>query len=104
MDKYQIGFSPTEKLLRDMEKKVTFMKNIVEYAYPNTTLMKMRIPENKKYGKKFRYKNNFNNNEINNEINNAKLNEIHSQIYKFPNKNIKPNYYRKKYSNIILYK
>ena len=100
MDKYQIGFSPTEKLLRDMEKKVTFMKNIVEYAYPNTTLIKMRIPENKKYYMKYRYKKNFKNNELNNE----KLNEIQSQIYKFKNKNIKTNYYRKKFSNIILYK
>ena len=100
IDKYQIGFSPTEKLLRDMEKKVTFMKNIVEYAYPNTTLMKMRIPENKKYHMKYRYKYNFKNEELNNE----KLNEIHSQIYKFPNKTIKNSYSRKKYSNIILYK
>ena len=100
IDKYQIGFSPTEKLLRDMEKKVTFMKNIVEYVYPNTTLMKMRIPENKKYSMKYRYKFNYKNDELNNE----KLNEIHSQIYKFPNKNIKKNYSRKKYTNIILYK
>ena len=99
IDKYQIGFSPSEKLLRDMEKKVTFMKNIVEYAYPNTTLMRMRIPESKKYFMKYKYKYDFNNKDENNE----KLNEVQRKIYKLPNKALKANFGRKK-SYAILYK
>ena len=100
IDRYKIDFSPTEKLLRDMEKKVTFMKNIIEYAYPNTALMRMRIPESKKYYTNYKYKYDFKNEELNNE----KLNEVQSQIYNFPNKTFKTNYSRKKFYNIFLYK
>ena len=38
--------------LRDMEKKVTFMKDIVECAYPNTAMIKIR--DNTQYFKKNR--------------------------------------------------
>ena len=82
IDKYHIGVSPTEQLLRDMEKKVTLMKNIVEYAYPNTTLMRMRISESKKYFKKYKYKYDFKH--FNSNI--EKLNEAHSQIYILPDR------------------
>ena len=82
IDKYHIGVSPTEQLLRDMEKKVTLMKNIVEYAYPNTTLMRMRISEGKKYYKKYKYKYDFKH--FNSNI--EKLNEAHSQIYISPDR------------------
>ena len=99
IDKYQIGFSPSEKLLRDMEKKVTFMKNIVEYAYPNTALMRMRIPESKKYFMKYKYKYDFKNKDVNNE----KLNEVQRKIYKLPNKASKNNFRRNK-KHSILYK
>ena len=99
IDKYQIGFSPSEKLLRDMEKKVTFMKNIVEYAYPNTALMRMRIPESKKYFMKYKYKYDFKNKDVNNE----KLNEVQRKIYKLPNKAAKNNFRRNK-KHSILYK
>ena len=99
IDKYQIGFSPSEKLLRDMEKKVTFMKNIVEYAYPNTTLMRLRIPESKKYFMKYKYKYGFKYKDLNNE----KLNEVQRKIYKLPNKTMRTNYGRKK-EHVIIYK
>ena len=76
------------------------MKNIIEYAYPNTALMRMRIPESKKYYTNYKYKYDYKNEELNNE----KLNEVQSQIYNFPNKTFKTNYSRKKFYNIFLYK
>ena len=104
IDKYQIGFSPSERLLRDMEKKVSLMKKVVEYAYPNTTLMRMRVPENKKYFKKYKYKYEFKKFEIKKD----KLNEVQSKLYKLPNSNndLKNKYYshRKQFSHSILYK
>ena len=62
-DKYHIGLSPCEEQLRNMEKKVSFMKNIIEYAYPNTVMIKLRIPESKKYFMKYNYKSNFKKND-----------------------------------------
>ena len=100
IDKCHIRFSPSEKLLREMEKKVTFMKNIVEYAYPNTTLMRLRIPESKKYFKKYKYKYDFKNFESNKE----KLNEVHSQIYRLSNNTNRINSHRRIKSKTILYK
>lgn len=99
-DKYHIGLTPTEKLLRDIEKKVTFMRNIIEYAYPNTALMRLRIPEYKKYYNKFKYKNDFKKSGANNE----KLNKVQKQIYKFHDKNLNTNFYRNNFSHFILYK
>ena len=49
-ERYKYIFSPSERQLRDMEKKVTFMKDIVECAFPNTTMIKLR--DNKQYFKK----------------------------------------------------
>ena len=103
IDKYHIGFSPSEQLLRDMEKKVTWMKKVVEYAYPNTTLMRMRVPENKKFFKKYKYKYEFKKFEIEKD----KLNEIQSNFYKLPNNSdlrAKNKSHRKKFSHVILYK
>ena len=103
IDKYHIGFSPSEQLLRDMEKKVTWMKKVVEYAYPNTTLMRMRVPENKKFFKKYKYKYQFKKFEINKD----KLDEIQSKFYKFPNNSDlrdKNKFHRRKCSHVILYK
>ena len=91
IDKYHIGISPTEQLLRDMEKKVSLMKNIVEYAYPNTALMRLRMSESKKYYMKYKYKHNFK--IFNSNIDN--LNEEHSQIYRIPEKDRKINSYKK---------
>ena len=81
-DKYHIGLSPCEEQLRDMNKKITFMKDIFEYAYPNTVLIKMRIPESKKYFLKYKYRKDFNNYEINKD----KLDEKYSYIYKLSSK------------------
>ena len=80
-DKYHIGLSPCEEQLRNMEKKVSFMKNIIEYAYPNTVMIKLRIPESKKYSMKYKYKSDFKKNELNDDFS-PKF--IH--IYKLPNK------------------
>ena len=101
INKYHIGMSPSEKLLRDIEKKVTLMKNIVDYAYPNTTLMRMRVPENKKYFKKYKYKYEFKKFEIQKD----NLNEIQSKIYKIPNGDSKTkNHSYKKFFRTVLYK
>ena len=51
-ERYKFYCSPSEKQLRDMEKKVTFMKDIVECAYPNTAMIKIR--DNTQYFKKNR--------------------------------------------------
>ena len=99
IDKYQVGFPPTEKLLRNIEKKVTFMKKIIEYAYPNTALMRMRIPESKRYFQKYKYKYAFKK-----CINNEKYDEVHNDIFNFPSKSTKNKGCKKKFSKIILYK
>ena len=49
-ERYKYYYSPSEKQLRDMEKKVTFMRDIVECAYPNTAMIK--IKDNREYFKK----------------------------------------------------
>ena len=79
-DKYHIGLSPCEEQLRNMEKKVSFMKNIIEYAYPNTVMIKLRIPESKKYFMKYNYKSDLKKNEFND------LAQKFVHIYKFPTK------------------
>ena len=72
-ERYKYYLSPSERQLRDMEKKVTFMKDIVDVAYPNTAMIRIRdnrqyFKKNKTYYKKFEsmidkridgYKNNF---------------------------------------------
>ena len=49
-ERYKYYLSPSERQLRDMEKKVTFMKDIVEVAFPNTAMIKIR--DNRQYFKK----------------------------------------------------
>ena len=78
-DKYHIGLSPCEEQLRNMEKKVSFMKNIIEYAYPNTVMIQMRIPESKKYFMKYNYKYDCKKNELNDD-----LPQKFVHIYKLP--------------------
>ncbi len=78
-DKYHIGLSPCEEQLRNMEKKVSFMKNIIEYAYPNTVMIKMRIPESRKYFMKYNYKSDFKKIELNDD-----LPQKFFHIYKLP--------------------
>jgi hypothetical protein len=90
IDKYKIGFSPSEQLLRDIEKKVTFMKKIVEYAYPNTTLMRLRIPESKRYFMKYKYKYEFKKYPIYNE----QYDEVHNEIYNYPAKSSRKNSFK----------
>ena len=51
-ERYKLYFCPSEKQLRDMDKKVILMKNIVECAFPNTIMIKIR--DNTKYFKKFK--------------------------------------------------
>ena len=55
------------------------MKNIIEYAYPNTVMIKLRIPESKKYLMKYNYKSNFKKNELNDDFSQKFL-----HIYKLP--------------------
>jgi len=78
-DKYHIGLSPCEEQLRNMEKKVSFMKNIIEYAYPNTVMINIRIPESKKYLMKYNYKYDFKKKELNDDLPQKFL-----HIYKLP--------------------
>ena len=87
LDKYKIGFSPSERLLRDIEKKVSFMKKIIEYAYPNTTLMRLRMPESKRYFMKYKYKYDFKKCPSNNEA----YDEVHNDIYNYPSKGSRNN-------------
>lgn len=49
-ERFKFILSPSEKQLREMEKEVTFMKDIVECAFPNTALMRLR--DNKEYFRK----------------------------------------------------
>ena len=55
------------------------MKNIIEYAYPNTVMIQMRIPESKKYFMKYNYKYDFKKNELNDD-----LPQKFVHIYKLP--------------------
>jgi len=54
--RYKYLFSPSEKQLRDLEKRVTFMKDIVEFGFPNTTMMKLRKNKQYKNKSKINYK------------------------------------------------
>ena len=51
-------FSTSRKQLKDMEKEVTFMKDIFKYVFPNTAMLKLK--DIKKYFKKIK-KTNFKN-------------------------------------------
>ena len=73
-ERYKYFLSPSEKQLRDMEKKVTFMKDIVECAYPNTAMIKIR--DNREYYKK--NKTNFKKFEA---MDNKKDNDIKNDFY-----------------------
>ena len=50
--RYKYILSPSEKQLRDMEKKVTFMKDLVDVAFPNTAMFRLR--DNQIYLKKYK--------------------------------------------------
>ena len=41
-ERYKNIFSPSEKQLKDMEKKVSFMKNVMDFAYPSTSFFKSK--------------------------------------------------------------
>ena len=48
--KHKLFCSPSDKQIRGMAKEVTLMKKVINFAYPNTTLIK--IKDNKEYFKK----------------------------------------------------
>ena len=48
---YSLQPPPSEKKLRGLKKRVEFMKRIVDYAFPNMVLTKIREQEKKKYGR-----------------------------------------------------
>ena len=41
-EKYKNFFTPSEKQLKDMEKKVTLMKNVMDFAYPSTSYLLLK--------------------------------------------------------------
>ena len=49
-EKHKLLNSPSDKQLRDIAKEVTLMKKVINFAYPNTTMIK--IKDNKEYFKK----------------------------------------------------
>ena len=51
--KYKSFYSPSEKQLKDMEKKITFIKDIFEFAFPKATMIKFNQKAGGLKNKKF---------------------------------------------------
>ena len=49
-EKHKLFCSPSDKQIRDIAKEVTLMQKVINVAYPNTTLIKLK--DNKEYFKK----------------------------------------------------
>ena len=52
-EKYKSFYSPSEKQLKDMEKKITFIKDVFEFAFPRATMIKFNQRAKKLRNKKF---------------------------------------------------
>ena len=76
-ERYKYILSPSEKQLREMEKEVTFMKDIVDVAFPNAAMIKLR--DNRQYYKK--NKTNYKKFEQMNNNNNKKNDEYKNDFY-----------------------
>ena len=65
-EKYKLLSSPSDRQIREIAKEVTLMKKVINFAYPNTTLIKIKdnreyFKKNKTFYKKFEYLNNLKN-------------------------------------------